>query len=232
MARSLAIPLFVLSFASSATSPPTSLPTLAEYRAEPVQAAPPEELHATIRGTLENTAIRVTGPQGPLYEIWLRRAVPPKQPGSPEGQLGVVYGQLGEGTLVGAMRILLPAQDYRRQQVKPGVYTLRYALHPVDGNHLGVAPQRDFLLLAPANADNSPETSPAAALNDLSRKASGTTHPSVWSLVAAEAERATPALIHHADEDHWILTFRLALGPPASTTLAMSLVVVGHAPEA
>ncbi len=62
------------------------------------------------------------------------------------------------------------------------VYTLRYALFPLNGDHQGVAPQRDFLLLSPAAADTDPSAKPDyETLMTMSRKASGTPHPLVFS---------------------------------------------------
>ncbi len=49
--------------------------------------------------------------------------------------------------------------DYRGQSLPPGVYTLRYQLLPQDGNHMGVAPNPDFLLASPAASDSRPEQS-------------------------------------------------------------------------
>jgi hypothetical protein len=47
------------------------------------------------------------------------------------------------------VHFLHAAADFRGQQVPVGFYTLRYALIPDDGNHLGVSPNPDFLLLIP-----------------------------------------------------------------------------------
>lgn len=200
------------------------------YQAETVELAPPEELAAEVRQELSSKAVRVTGPEGPLCEIWLRAAVPTKAAGA---AFGVIYGQVAEGTLVGAVRFLAEHGDYRRQRITPGVYTLRYALHPVDGNHLGVSPQRDFLLLLPAGRDTALASLDTAALNDLSARAAGTTHPSVWSLLPAE-EGEPPAISHHSGEDHWVLTLRLTIQVEGGTEqpLPLSLVIAGHAAEA
>src|SRR5205807_123366 len=70
----------------------------------------------------------------------------------------------------------------RKQLIKPGVYTLRYALLPDNGNHMGVAPQRDFLLASPATDDQDAATVTIDQTLALSRKATGSNHPSVWSL--------------------------------------------------
>jgi hypothetical protein len=120
---------------------------------------------------------------------------------------------------------------YRKQRVQPGVYTLRYALHPVDGNHMGVAPQRDFLLLAPAADDRSTEALNFDELMNLSHKVTGTRHPSVWSLVEPEDDPdSLPALIHWEDEGLWILYLKAQAGEGVEFPLA--LVIVGYAPEA
>ena len=203
------------------------------YKVEKVAVAAPQELSAAVRDALAGEALRVIGPGWPLCEIWLRKAVPARSSATQE--LGIAYGQLAEGTLIGAIRFPADVKDYRRQRVKPGVYTLRYVLLPVDGNHLGVAPQRDFLLAAPAAADASPANVTREEALDLSRKASGTKHPSVWSLPAAEGDPVSlPVLTHQEQEDHWVLKFRVQIQPEsaAASAAAMALVVVGNAPEA
>ena len=43
--------------------------------------------------------------------------------------------------------------DRRGQTIKPGVYTLRYGNYPQNGDHQGVEPQRDFLVLSPVAED-------------------------------------------------------------------------------
>src|SRR5260370_6815477 len=120
-------------------------------KAEAVNEAPQQDLAAPVREALSASGIRVTGPGGPVCDIWLRKAVPAK---ANAGQsLGVIYPQLAQGTLVAAIRLPNATKDYRKQLIKPGTYTLRYALLPDNGNHMGVAPQRDFLLASPAAAD-------------------------------------------------------------------------------
>lgn len=202
------------------------------YKVEKVTEAAPQELAPAVREALAGEALRVVGPNGTLAELWLRKAIPAKV--NPSQELGVSLGQLAEGTLVAAVRFPANLKDYRRQQVKPGVYTLRYALIPVDGNHQGVAPQRDFLLASPAAVDQSPDTITRDATLDLSRKTTGTKHPSVWSLAAVEGQPASlPAVIHQEDGDLWVLEFRAQIqSGSAASAVAMALVVVGSAPEA
>ena len=68
-----------------------------------------------------------------------------------------------------------------------GTYTLRYGLLPNDGNHMGVAPNRDFLLLLPLLTDSDPATVyTEKQLYRASGKVAGGAHPTVLSLIAAE----------------------------------------------
>ncbi len=223
-ARNLAALMAGVFFALSGT-------TAQPYRAEAFTAAPPDEVSAAMREALSENAIRILSEKGTLCEVWVVRTVPVRA--NPSPQLGVILPELDEGTLIGVVRFRTEGADYRRQAVSPGVYTMRYALHPVDGNHQGVAPQRDFLLLVPASADGAPGPMPLAELYTQSQKASGTTHPSVWSLVPAEAS-ALPAVTHHREEDLWIVTFVVPAQAEraAPRPLPISLVFAGHAPEA
>ncbi len=200
------------------------------YTVEVTNDAPPESLSAAVRDALASKGLRVMTPAGPLCEIWLRKAVPGA---APSQELGVAYPQLQVGTLVGAVVFNAEIKDYRRQVVHAGVYTLRYALSPVNGNHQGVAPQRDFLLAIPADVDKDP-----AALNEnqtieASKKSTSTNHASVWSLVPGEGSApAKPEMKHDSDDDLWIVQFSVPIGAGgAPAPVRMGLVVVGFGPE-
>jgi hypothetical protein len=200
------------------------------YKVELANAAAPQELSAAVRDTLSGQALRVTGANGLVCEIWTRKAVPGA---APAPQLGVIYPQLQEGTLVGAIRLPADVKDYRRAVVKAGVYTLRYTLSPVNGNHQGVAPQRDFLLAIPAAADQDPANVSESATIEMSKKSTSTNHASVWSLAPGDgAASAAPAITHDADNDLWIVQFSVLIAAGgAGDTVRMGLVVVGFGPE-
>lgn len=203
------------------------------YRAENFTAAPPQELAAPVAVLLSDRAVRVIGPNGTYCEIWFRKEIPAAATTS--ATLGVAYPALSEGTLVGAVRFVSAANDFRNRAIQPGVYTLRYGRHPVDGNHMGVAPHRDFLLASPAAADADTEAKAFDPLVALSSKASGTTHPSVWSLMPPEdPPPAVPAVVEHPDEALWVLYTSVRILPAGGQAgdLRLAVVVVGHAPEA
>ena len=71
---------------------------------------------------------------------------------------GVAYPNLAESTLIAVIHFPQAAADFRGHRIPAGFYTLRYAIMPNDGNHLGAAPNRDFLLVIPAESDTDPGT--------------------------------------------------------------------------
>jgi hypothetical protein len=203
------------------------------YSASMTGEAPPAELSADVRAALASQAIQVKGPSGVLCDIWLRQNVPAAA--SPAQTLGVVYSQIAPGTLVGAIRFPAQVVDFRNQKIKPGVYTLRYELNPVDGNHQGVAPDRDFLLLVPAASDTSTATLEFNDLVKLSRLAAGTGHPSVWNLVDPTGAPAQVPAVAPQDSDNGtiqVLYFQANFQGGAAKPSVMGLVVVGTSSSA
>src|SRR5205814_661657 len=96
-----------------------------------------------------------------------------------------------------------------------------------DGNHLGVAPNRDFLLLLPVASDADPNASfKFQNLVALSRTATGTKHPGPLSL--AQPSGAAP-VVSKNDQDHWI--FSTAIKLASGEDLPFSLVVKGTAQQ-
>ncbi len=181
---------------------------------------------AMIRSVLAAKGYRILlDANSPAVELWYRKEVPAQpKPASADA----VYDRIAESTLLGVLRFVQAWQDYRGQSVPAGFYTLRYALMPNDGNHLGVAPSRDFLLLIPANADPGPEkTLKFEDLIALSRQASGTRHPAPLSLVQAEGG-AGPAL---SRDDEGDIIFSTAIHLASGGEMPLALVVKGTAPQ-
>lgn len=179
-----------------------------------------------IRQALDTKGYRVILDDGSVAcEIWLRKTVPAQ----PKKDVpGALYPQLAESALVGVISFPQASTDYRGQAIKAGAYTLRYELLPNDGNHLGVAPNRDFLLLLPAAADSDPTAVfKFEELVDLSRKATGTRHPGPLNL--AQAEAGTTPAVSKDEEQHWIFSARVKLA--SGEELPFALVVKGTAPQ-
>jgi hypothetical protein len=89
--------------------------------------------------------------------------------------------------------------DFRKQKIPAGVYTLRLATQPMDGDHMGTAPYSDFCLLSPAAKDQKPDTMEPKALFELSAEAPGGTHPGVMLLYPNNKPEAEPKLAGKAN---------------------------------
>jgi hypothetical protein len=179
-----------------------------------------------VRQSLDTKGYRLTldDPKS-TCEFWTRKSIPaqPKQ-----GVQAVVYPQLAESILVGVIHFSQAAADFRGHQIPAGFYTLRYELMPDDGNHLGAAPDRDFLLLIPAQSDSDPNASfKFHDLVTMSARTAGTKHPGVLSLVPAES--AATATVTKDDQDHW--TFSAAFKLAQGGELPFALIVKGAAQQ-
>ncbi len=152
----------------------------------------------SVRKVLEPKGYRVIHADGRIVcDIWFRAAIP-RQAEKAAGP-DVVYAGLAESTLVGVIVFPQATTDYRGQTVAAGAYTLRYALHPNDGNHIGIAPNRDFLLLIPAELDREATAQYSfEELVKLSARASGTNHPAALSLRSAEGYKEVPTVVELA----------------------------------
>ena len=186
-------------------------------------AAVPE----AVRQTLDPAGYRVLLDDGtPVCELWLRKSIPAR---AKKDTADVIYPQLAESTLVGVLHFPKGGSDYRGQTISAGFYTLRYELIPSDGNHLGAAPNRDFLLLVPAASDADPNAVfKFPEMMALSQNATGTRHPGPLSLVQPDNGGAAPT-VSKDDQDHW--TFSTGMELSTGEKLPFALVVKGTAQQ-
>jgi hypothetical protein len=200
--------------------------------AEATKTPPPEAIQAPIKEALNPEALVIKSADGkPFLTLWLRTAVPASA--KPEGPKGtILFPFLQPGELIGAVEFAAEGQDYRDQVIDPGVYTLRYGLQPVNGDHLGVSKFRDYLLLVPAKDDSAVAMIPQKSLEKHSTDASGTNHPAVLILHAAP-DGAKPAQMVHDDElDLWGVVMNAPLkleGGAAAERFLAQLIVRGAA---
>ncbi len=148
-----------------------------DYKLEPIAAAAPD-LPASYAAEIAGQGYRVVGPSGPWCEVWFRKTIPTGA--KPSDQ--TIALPIAQGTLLGVIRFPKAAADRRGQNLKPGVYTLRYSNFPPDGAHQGVAPQRDFALATPIASDADPKSTPDFEKLVAQSKQSGTAHAAVFSL--------------------------------------------------
>jgi len=173
------------------------------YKVETIGALTSPDVPKSVQDMLAPQGTRVVGdPGGALCELWLRKAVPANP--SPSGSSDILFSALTEGTFLGVLHFVTPGSDFRGQAIKAGYYTLRYALIPQDGNHMGVNPSRDAIHLCPIAADT--DLAKTLTFNDLvklGRLASGTPHPA-FLVMAAAAGSNSPSLFKD-DSGNWDL---------------------------
>lgn len=139
----------------------------------PLTEKPPAELSAGVQSRLAPVAKVVVG-QATL-EIWLVRQL------EKNGE-GPGWSSVESGTLAGALRVSGSFKEIRGKVVKPGVYTLRYGQQPQNGDHLGISPFREFLLISPAALDTDPKVLGFDGVVAFSKEVIGTAHPASLSI--------------------------------------------------
>jgi hypothetical protein len=195
-----------------------ALGAFGQYQAAPA-GGPPSEVAPAIAQALQKDGTKITNNGAPYCEIWFRTEKPS---GVKSTEENVTLPLIPQGALLGVIRFDGKGSDRRGQTIKAGVYTLRYGIMPVNGDHQGAAPQRDFLLLTPASDDKDLNSTPNFdALVAMSRKASGTPHPAVLSFWKSDSDK--PAFSKQGDTD-WV--FQIKLG---DTPIAVILVGVASA---
>ena len=136
-----------------------------------------------------------------VAQVWLRTPIPT---GKKSEEQAVSLPEVAHGTFMGVIEFSSKYADRRGQTIQPGVYTMRYSYYPQNGDHQGAAPQRDFLLLTPVAVDKDLLALPTfEQLMEMSRKASGTPHPCVFSFWKEE-ESFEPGLKMLGEHD-WVL---------------------------
>jgi hypothetical protein len=191
---------------------------------------PPKELQGSVRTLLAEHSFELHDTGGAIVcEIWFRKELPVKA--APEQiKNGLTYREVEESTVIGAIRYDQQSTDYRKQKIKPGIYTLRLGFQPMDGDHMGTAPYPDFCLLIPAELDQKPDLIESKELRELSAKAIGGSHPGVLLLFPNEKLDGAPELTDKGNNT-WVLNLALPVsvdGQKVRASLGFGLTVVGQ----
>jgi hypothetical protein len=196
-----------------------------DYKLEKAGALP-KDLAAEVSQALGADGYRVSGPDGPMIDLWLAKEIAAKKDFKPT--LNVKY-PLQPGQLIGVLQVNQGTafSDFRKQPIAPGVYTVRYGQQPQDGNHVGTSDFSDFLLALPAKDDKSAKgIDNVKDLQSKSVAAAGTSHPAILQLLPNEERPGEAKLVHDGDREFWLLDF--AGGKPP---VPFKLVVVGAGAE-
>jgi hypothetical protein len=174
-----------------------------------------------VRQAVEDKGYRVTLDDGWTAEFWFARKIDVQDTAVP----GALYPKLAASAFVGIVRLPQGMSDYRGQSIPAGTYTLRYELLPQDGNHMGVAPNPDFLLASPAADDARPEQLYVSRkMVALSAKTTGTGHPAVIALETA----GEPGTVTRQEDGSLVLTVEF---PAAGAKGKIAIVIKGTAAQ-
>ncbi len=189
----------------------------------------PKDLPKPIAEDMDPAGYALEGPSGTLGTMWFAKEVALK-PGFQPGFM--VKYPFNVGELLGVLKVEKDASltDFRGQELKAGLYTLRYGQQPQDGNHIGTSETSDFLLASPIAKDAKPAT-----LTDMDQfikngaAAAGSNHPAIFSLLPAE-KAGEAKLTHNEDRDFWILDATVpGKDKDKAVKVPVKLIVVGKA---
>jgi hypothetical protein len=214
-----------------------AMPTLVqaedEYHVESVEEAPPGDvLSKEVLAALQPQGLKIVkGTNRTVCTIWLCKQW--NVQGDFEPTASVTY-PFATGELIGVVSFNRRGSDFRGQTVPKGVYTLRYARQPVDGNHVGTAPSSDFLVMLSPESDKSPKpVADEMKLFESSGESIETSHPAMLYLTRKPKTPEKPSV--HFDEDRELVTLRCkskAVHGEKSEPLGIEIVVVGLSEEA
>jgi hypothetical protein len=209
-------------------------PAQESLRVEVARQEPPQAISAALHVAVSAQAVRISDEKGhALAEIWLRKATPASEkPSGPKEAIQFPF--LVDGELLGVLQFVSEGHDYRDQPIAKGVYTMRYGLQPVNGDHLGVSTYRDYVLLLPAAKDTALAPPTRKELEQRSAEAAGTSHPAAFLMLQApEGSKPAPTVVRDAEKNTWSVVLPLTLeikGQAEPATYPVQLVVVGAAP--
>ncbi|MCA9269951.1 MAG: hypothetical protein KDA41_15830, partial [Planctomycetales bacterium] len=191
MKRSLLLALLAWGcFAATATAE--------AYRVKPLdEPAPSDDVAPAIAAQLAPAGVAVMRSEtSTLCNIWLCKEWPVAAGFKPSAE--VLY-PFASGQLIGVLQLKRSSGDFRDQDIGRGVYTLRYAQQPVDGNHVGTSKTRDFLLLVSAEEDRAAEPLDLEKMIAASKEAAESSHPAMLALqaIAGDVDK-TPAIRENA----------------------------------
>jgi len=195
------------------------------------EAVFPEAVPEAFAKLLDPKGMRLVGPRGEaIYDLWFRREIPLGE--KPVAGMRIYFPNLELGGLVGVLRSYGKEVDYRESELPEGVYSMRYSIQPEDGDHMGTAETRDFLVLCNFEEDKSTDPVPDMIdLGEMSIMSSSTDHPLICYLVVPEGEAPKAKTMYaHPDRHEWIADVQWvtrAKGAEETKNLRVGVVLIG-----
>ncbi len=190
--------------------------------------APPAELAAELRAQLAPKAYQITDADGTAFEFWLVPGVKAKAIGATAKE---TLNSAEPTSLLGAVVVSDTEQhDFRDDPMDAGLYVMRLALQPKDGNHMGTAPFDTFAILLPHERDAQlKDAHDHETMVKLAQEGTVAKHPPILSLQPIEkAEGAFPRIEVDAEKEWEFLYLKLPVeAAGAKTEIVVGLVVRG-----
>lgn len=166
----------------------------------------PKEVKKPIRELLNEEAVQfMDGKGNVIADIWFRKALPVTA-SADSVKKGLKPQQLPKTTLLGTIRLHKKLGDYRKQTPKAGVYTMRLAFQPSDGDHMGTAPINSFVLICPIDGDSGRDSMDMEKLFEESGKSAGTGHACIYLVLpAGKSDTADKPTLKKKLGDHWVV---------------------------
>jgi len=124
--------------------------------------------------------------------------------------------------------------DYKKHKIKPGVYTMRLAYQPMDGDHMGTAPFAEFSY--PRTGEISTRESRRWSGDAAQTRQPGQRHghPAVFLLFpVAKKDLGKPPAVAKRENNHWVLTVTQDVTVEGKkTTIGIGLALIGVSPSA
>jgi hypothetical protein len=183
---------------------------------------PPAALSSGVAARIGGGGVRATA-KGIDVTLWWVKQLPLRAGSS------IAWSDVEEGAMIGVVKIDRDFRDVRGKIIRSGVYTLRYGIQPANGDHLGVSPFREFLLISPAAVDTDPAPHGHDGTVDLSKQTIGGSHPAVWSIDPPTTSES-PLSIHTNDAGLKAVVVEVPVGREGKDAgaLRFGLVLVGR----
>jgi hypothetical protein len=190
-----------------------------------VNKALPNEIAPDFQALLQPQAVQVVEGDKTLIEIWLAKEVLlQSKPASAAKALDAVKPT----GVLGAVAVPAARRDYRDDEVPAGIYTLRFAMQPQDGNHSGSAEFGYFGVLVPAKLDPKPDAiKDYKELMKASSKQTSTDHPMVLSLRPVASTEGVALKLNTPAPEHRSVSVKVPAKGPDTKEIAFEIVFEG-----
>lgn len=189
---------------------------------------PPVDLSDSIQGLMDSTSETVEDANGKaVARFWFRKEIPGVA-SKEQIKNGITHRELLETSIIGAVQFPATFIDYRKQEIASGVYTLRLAFQPDNGDHKDSAPHTEFLLLSPAEKDRTTDEMEPKSLYKMSFQSTGGEHPGVMLLYPYTFTNKKPVTEDRGSGVWTLNTHRPVVSDAGKIEHGFSITIAGH----